>query len=276
METCYKNVGGARIMAAVHRPRTPARAAVVFIHGGALIWGSRKDIHPWLIRLLNDRGWEVISIDYRLAPSTPLPAIADDVRDAVSWAMDTHDQRVAVMGRSAGGYLALLSGTFPRKPRAIVSIYGYGSIREDWYLRPSPHYLSQPPVTGKEASASLQGEGVVTEAGEERWPFYLRCRQQGTWTRVVAGPQPSSWVRYCPADNVDSTFPPTFLVHGKNDSDVPFESSVGMAEALRGAGVFCDLELLEGLGHAFDQDIAEPAVARVYGRAVEFLARFLA
>jgi acetyl esterase/lipase len=57
----------------------------------------------------------VISIDYRLAPETKLPAIVEDVRDALRWMRTYADtlyidrERIGVCGGSAGGCLTLKS-----------------------------------------------------------------------------------------------------------------------------------------------------------------------
>jgi dipeptidyl aminopeptidase/acylaminoacyl peptidase len=198
------------------------------------------------------------------------------VSDALSWAATDLGAPVAVFGRSAGGYLALLCGTFPRRPSAIVSFYGYGSVLESWYTAPSPHYASQPPVSEEEALQSLGGIGVCTSATEKRWPFYLRARQKGTWPGIVGGADLRALHRFCPVECVDAGYPPAYLVHGKRDDDVPFESSVRMASALRTAGVPHELELVDDRGHAFDQDVDDPVTAGIYGRVLAFLAHHLA
>ena len=85
------------------------------IHGGALIWGSRKDIAAGgaarLRELCTEAGLTQVSIDYRLAPETKIAGIIDDLRDAWRWChedlpdlFDVDTKRIAVLGRSAGGY----------------------------------------------------------------------------------------------------------------------------------------------------------------------------
>jgi dipeptidyl aminopeptidase/acylaminoacyl peptidase len=55
-----------------------------------------------------------------------------------------------------------------------------------------------------------------------------------------------------PLANVDAGFPPTLLVHGKADTDVPHEQSVLMAEALAAADVEHRLISVEGAEHGLD------------------------
>jgi acetyl esterase/lipase len=55
------------------------------MHGGALILGSRTGImRPFKAGLL-EQGYVIVSIGYRLAPETKLPAIIEDVQDAWKW-----------------------------------------------------------------------------------------------------------------------------------------------------------------------------------------------
>jgi dipeptidyl aminopeptidase/acylaminoacyl peptidase len=62
-------------------------------------------------------------------------------------------------------------------------------------------------------------------------------RQNGLWTREVSGFSQDSLAReivqYEPAENVTREYPPTLLVHGTMDTDVPFEESVNMAEQFK-------------------------------------------
>src|SRR6516162_11330701 len=79
----YKTVGACEIKADVYgMSEWKARPVVLWIHGGALIVGLRGQIDPIPLRKLLDAGYAVVSIDYRLAPETKLPAILDDVQDA--------------------------------------------------------------------------------------------------------------------------------------------------------------------------------------------------
>ena len=152
----YKTVGDCQIKADVYR--LPAGSmpvpVLVYIHGGCLMYGSRKSVDTRQLELYLQAGYAVISIDYRLAPETKLPAIIEDLRDAFRWIAEVgpglfnaDPQRLAVVGHSAGGYLAQMAGCAAQpRPRAIVSFYGYGDIIGDWYSKPDPYYCQQPAV----------------------------------------------------------------------------------------------------------------------------------
>src|SRR5688572_13603839 len=79
----YKRVGALEIKADVHRADDSVRRPVViWIHGGALINGHRAGIDGRIRSRLLEAGYALVSIDYRLAPETRLPAIIEDLEDA--------------------------------------------------------------------------------------------------------------------------------------------------------------------------------------------------
>jgi len=287
----YKTLATGQIHADVYVPDGGARGpTLVWIHGGALIFGHRGGIHPTQRDQYLAAGYVLVAIDYRLAPEVKLPAILEDVQDAFRWvrtqgtarfAIDP--QRVAVVGHSAGGYLALLSGygVQPR-PRAIVSFYGYGDIVGPWYSQPDPWYGRLPPIDRATARAAVGG-AVRTHTTERenagRWPFYLYCRQQGLWPREVGGHDPAvdpgAFISFCPVRNVDPDYPPTLLLHGDQDTDVPYAQSVLMSAALQRGGVAHELVTQAGGEHEFDGTMEDPAVAHQFSRVLTFLDRHL-
>jgi len=266
-DTCvYKVVDGREIEADVIGADPGAsKPCVVWIHGGGLIFGSRK-VSPRapLLRALLERDFVVVSIDHRLAPEAKLAAIVDDVRDAWRWIHDvgprrfgTDPTRMAMAGGSAGAYLSLLAGyLFAPRPRALASFWGFGDITAPWEAEPSKHYRQMELVTREEADASLSAPPVQDPAvGVDRSCFYLYCRQQGKWLEEVTAHDPredDGWFdRYCPIRNVAPEFPPTVLVHGTADTDVPHEESARLAARLAEAGVTHRFISLAGVGHGF-------------------------
>lgn len=292
----YKRVGDCAIQLDVYPVHSDDPApVVVWIHGGALIFGTRAWVQPVQRQLLHEAGYAQVSIDYRLAPETKLPEIAADVEDAFRWLAENATRlhidpaRMGVIGHSAGGYLALLSGCCLKvKPRAIVSFYGYGDIVGDWYAKPDPHYLKVPAVDEATARQTL-GSVEISEAAEgDRFQFYLYCRQQGRWPTEVLGinhhDHPEVFYPYCPERQADGDFPPTLLLHGTADTDVPYGQSVAMAAALKTVGVAHELVTLEGGGHTFDNRVkaadlksgAHAEEVAALRRAVQWFEKYLA
>jgi acetyl esterase/lipase len=280
----YKCVEGLELRAGVWGAEPGTRKPlVVWLHGGALILGSRRSLvrgfHERLLKL----PIVVASIDYRLGPETKLPRIVEDLQDFFRWAeecgpseLGIDPERIAVAGGSAGAYLALMSGFCVRpRPRAVVSFYGYSDITAPWCTEPNPYYLQQPLVPEEEARRAVGSRPLVEPPrGSERWKFYVYTCQQGTWPQEVPGRDPreeSRWFEaYCPIRNVTESYPPTLLIHGTDDPDVPCEESRRMAARLGQAGVPHELLTLEGAGHNLVGASVEAAEA-AYTRAVEWM-----
>src|SRR5262245_48080280 len=148
----YKKADDIEIKADVYRSNdTKVEPVVVWIHGGALLMGGREDVPRNLSDLCRKEGLILVSIDYRLMPQLKIPAIVEDVRDALRW-VDTKGPdllfgdagKTGVSGGSVGGERALMSGVgMEERPRAVVSYWGFGDLAGDWITKPSSDYRSQ-------------------------------------------------------------------------------------------------------------------------------------
>ncbi len=108
---------GGALKARVYRPRGATadaqRPVVVYFHGGGFVIADLDvyDGGPRGVSGLADA--VVVSVHYRQAPEHPFPAAHDDAVAAFAWVRENaasfngDAERVAVMGESAGGNLAL-------------------------------------------------------------------------------------------------------------------------------------------------------------------------
>src|SRR6516162_7141791 len=206
-----------------------------------------------------------------MAPETKLAAILEDVQDACKWVRDKGPKlfqadpaRIAVAGNSAGGYLALTTGyRVEPKPRAVVAFWGFSDITGDWVSKPNALY--RPPlVTREEARKAVGTMPLTTPAAENsRGRFFLYCRQQGVWPQEVAGLDPAKGARafdpFCPIRNVTAQYPPTLLIHGSKDRDVPHEQSADMDRELTKHRVDHELISVREAGHGLVNAKAEEA-----------------
>ena len=180
----------------------------------------------------------MVSIDYRLAPETKLPEILEDVRDAYQWVREKGPElfwidpdRIALVGNSAGGYLALMAGfSVTPRPKALVSFYGYGDITRAWTTRPDPHYLTLERVTKEDADKAVGGKVLSESPIFPRVLFYNYTRQHGLWPREVAALDPDKEPREARAVFSD---PPR---HQGVSADAPSPRRQGHRCSIRGVG----------------------------------------
>jgi acetyl esterase/lipase len=286
----YKKVDACEIKADVFSTGTKKpRPAVVWIHGGAVINGNRESIPAQVRDFAFANDYVLVSLDYRLAPESKLPAVISDIEDAFRWLRGdgaTHfgidPKRIAVTGGSAGGFLTLASGfRVQPAPSVLLAFWGYGEILSDWATKPSPHPRHTEKKTSADEVAKQLGGPPVSDSKLRKGDggmIYLHGRQTGKWAEMISGVdplrEPEKIIPFLPLKNVSAKYPPTALIHGTADTDVPFEQSQLMAREFEKHGVPYQLHEItngeHGLGGGDPVKIKE-----AYQKAFEFVKRHL-
>jgi acetyl esterase/lipase len=103
-------------------------------------------------------------------------------------------------------------------------------------------------LSREEAYAQVDGPPISDsrERDGDGGAFYQYCRQHGHWPLAVSGWDPHSEVE---VRNVTDDYPPTILIHGTADTDVPYEQSTMMAEQFAEHGVEHHLLTIENGEH---------------------------
>jgi len=200
-------------------------AAILLLHGGAWQRGDRHQLRAYGIHLARE-GFVSVSSSYRLTPEAPWPAQMDDVHAALRYLRDNaralaiDPARIAAVGASAGGHLALLAaaGAFAPAPAAPVPLRAVVAIFPPTLLSPRDAMEE-----GAVPALALLGDRDTPEASAEASPL-----------------------RY-----VGPGFPPTLLLHGNADELVPARASMRMYEALLAARVPAELHMVADQPHAY-------------------------
>ena len=202
---------------------------IVWVCGGG--WRT-MDRSAWLSELswFAKRGWAVASPEYRTVNEKPLPAALCDIKTAIRYLRSHAKQygfdpgRIAVMGESAGGHLAALTGLTGDDPRFqdgdCPGVSDRVGAVVDWYG----------PVS----------EDILLE----------HCRKD-------AAPGDGQALPLSPLQYIDGHTPPFCILHGTEDSLVPIAESERFFGALRSRGVPARFYAVAGAGHAtqeFHQD----------------------
>jgi acetyl esterase len=205
----------------------------IIIHGGGFTGGTSKNgSEAYCADFLAPAGYAVFSINYRLAPKYPYPAMVEDVeravrylrRNARNWQADPN--RIALVGGSAGGYLS-----------NMVGVLNAGGIKG-----------------AKDAvdRTSARVQAVVTLFG----PSDFRNQAVSPGMKALLGPLieqkglQAALAEASPAMHISGDEPPFLLIHGDRDSSVPLYQSTHLQAALKAAGVPCDLIVIPNGPHA--------------------------
>jgi len=114
-DVAYTDSGNAQHRLDLYLPAKRTRAPlpiVVFLFGGGWDGGDKAEGRQWLAPFIRSGAYAGVSIGYRLADEAKWPAQIHDIKAAVRWlkanARKYHldGDRIALLGRSAGGHLA--------------------------------------------------------------------------------------------------------------------------------------------------------------------------
>ena len=133
--TFAERLGGRELQLDIFSPKNANGAAIVLLHGGALLVGSREDVHGYAAPLMK-HGFTVIAASYRLRTEVLWPGPLEDVRDAIAWlranavAVGIDPDKIVLQGFSAGAMLSLLSGMEPGVA-AVIAFFPPIGVQRD-------------------------------------------------------------------------------------------------------------------------------------------------
>lgn len=195
--------------------------AVVFVHGGSWMHGSKEDIRiiDRFVGKMRDEGWAFIAMDYVSGPAGLLDAPTRNVQAALAWIKEhASDYRIdpenlGLYSVSAGSHLTLTALNDSEAPI------------EDWRF-----WLSE--CGPMDLVAMADGESILAAESLARIPNrYLR--------------------KHSPVLYIDAALPPTALVHGDADLMVALPQSERLAERLSVYGTDVTLKIIPGGDHGF-------------------------
>lgn len=213
------------------------KPAVVQVHGGGWVSGDKGQVPHWN-QWLNDLGYTVFDVQYRLSPQAEWKDEVGDVKSALGWVLQNADsyqidpKRINIMGESAGGNLAMLAAysmgdaNLPASTQvpevhinSVVNMYGPADISLLYKNSPSINYV----------------QGVLKE--------------------YIGGSPLEFSDRYqllSPIHYIEENSPPTITLLGTGDRIVPVEQGEVLDKKLNEKDVVHEFYLLPGVDHAFD------------------------
>ena len=264
-EVEYRNDGKESWMVSIFQPQGDGPfPALLDVHGGAWNRGDRN-ADEVMNRALAASGIVVAAVDFRLAPAHPYPAQVQDVNFAIRW-LKAHAAEfkadpttVGGMGCSSGGHTLMLSAMRPNDSRYgaldLPEAAGYDATVAYtvccWpVLDPYSRYLYAQ-ESNERLAASSEAYFLDQETMKEGNPQHILERDEKVLT------------------------PPTLIIQGTRDDNVPLSIPQRFETAFRTAGGDIQVEYFTDQVHGFG-NMPGPESDRAIGMIKAFIARCLA
>lgn len=228
--------------------------AVIICPGGgygilAYNWEG-TDVAKWF----NSKGIAAVVLKYRLPNSksnvvphkSPLMDAQRAIRmvraHAAEW--NIKEDKIGIMGFSAGGHLASTAGThFDNGNGASADLIERFSSRPDFMILMYPVISMSKPIMHTGSRNNLIGQS----------------------------PDPQMANYYSAELNVTKETPPTFLVHAGDDKGVPVENSLYMYQALKDKNIPAEMHIYPKGGHGFGLALNIPGTESWTDRCIDWL-----
>lgn len=222
--------------------------AILYLHGGAHVLGSAAAYRGFASQIAVRTGQAVFVLEVPLAPEHPFPAAPDAALSAARWLKRSGVQRIAVVGDSAGGGLALsvIASLVEAMDAPDVAA---GAVFSPW------------------TDLSLSGASMSDPAVHDA--LLARAYLAESAAKVLGGTAPGH-PRASPLFGVPRGLPPLLIQVGSEELLLDDAKRYALAAAEQGVEV--RLEIWERLHHVFQLNVAELESSRLaLDRAADFV-----
>lgn len=210
------------------------KPCVIVIHGGSWAGGDSQQL-PELNSYLAAKGYNVASINYRMAPKYQTPAPVEDVKAAIAYLRKHADElhinpnSFVLLGRSAGAQIALLAAYTLNDPgiKGVIDFYGPADMVWGYSIPSNPLIMDSRKVMEDYIGGSYQQA-------------------------------PQKYIACSPIEFVSRQSVPTLLIHGNNDVLVAPEHSRRLDLKLQQNGIKHYWLKLPWATHGFDYNLNGP------------------
>lgn len=237
LNVVYTKVGDWEGKMDIYLPKSDKPTPVLInIHGGGWNKGSKESQTGF--NTFFKAGFAVANIAYRLSGQATAPAAVEDARCALLYliknaaALNIDKSKIVVMGGSAGGHLALMTGMLGNDHRFDGNCKG---------------------VEGVNVAAIIDKYGI-TDVWDWGYGPNKTSRSAKQWLGQYEKDQNFA-ATVSPMTYVNKANPPIYMVHGDADPTVPYQQSVDFYKKLQEAGVKSKFTTVPGGLHGkFDKE----------------------
>ncbi|MBL8749663.1 MAG: alpha/beta hydrolase fold domain-containing protein [Planctomycetes bacterium] len=196
---------------------------MVWVHGGGWQGGSRLPIPSQATRLVA-RGYAVASIDYRLSGQAIWPAQIQDCKAAIrylranaaTWSLDGN--RIGVMGSSAGGHLVA----------ALATMGNVGPVNAGAFAVDLEGSVGRHVGVSSRVQCAFDLFGPTNMLLANDFPTFDHDAAASPESQLIGGAlqsNPEKWATVDPISFLTPDDPPLLVMHGTDDTTVPFHES---------------------------------------------------
>lgn len=226
---------------------------VVYVHGGGWTSGDKSDLALYR-DALTSKGIAVAAVDYDLAPQHVFPENIEDIKCAVRYLRAEADtyaldpDRIGAYGGSAGGHL--------------VNLLGVSADQTQW-------------DTGDYLDYSSAVSAVVDLYGPTNLSIEFPGNEPDLLLEAFGDSSYDQATDQSPLHYVSQDDPPFLIIHGEEDSLVPFKQGQVFYDALKAVGVDATLVPVENAGHTFKAEKKGRSISPTMPEIAELMSDWL-
>ena len=254
----YRNINGISLVLDVYSPSKrlgeypwvkyteQKKPVLLYIHGGGWRSGEKEsrilEFLPYV-----DKGWVVVTVNYRLLHQASLPEIIGDCKTALNWVYDNSDKfkidtsKIVIAGNSAGAHLALMTAL---------------SKENDLY-KSEPQSFKRSKVAGVISWYGITDVSLFVKNWRDKQIIFKDDKEFDGFYELTS-----------PIYNIDKDTPPVLTVHGAIDEVVPVIHGEMLHERLNNEGIKNKLIKLENRKHG---DFDPEEMTNIYKEIWKFL-----
>jgi len=209
--------------------KNPKDKVIMYIHGGGFVTGSPESRTMFTYYVVNKMGYNLVAVDYRLAPENPFPAGVNDCIEVYEALQEEYGaDNIIIVGESAGANLTLVTLL---------------KIKERGLSFPAASFAFSPCVQYDRVLESYEKnqntEGMVTNLSDEVKAVYVCSDKSEDVNNPLVSPLYGDFTGCSPV----------YLFASK--SEVLYDDSVLMYEKLKQDNVPVSLYLRNGVVHTW-------------------------
>lgn len=195
----------------ITKPGNPKDKVVYYTHGGGFCTGAVESKRMFTTYIADKLGYNVVAVDYRLAPEHPFPAGLEDCYSVYDCLCEEYGaEKIFILGESAGGNLTLATLLMEKDKKGRL---------------PSGAAVFSPTMQFVEEFDSyrdnFKSDAILTNIVEEMFASYLQTEDKEVAKNPYASPLLGDF----------TGFPPVFVTYSENE--VLRDDSVKLIEKLK-------------------------------------------